>query len=162
MHLRKSRFWSWIRKIPRRRHLRGTVLHRWLGDHIFLPCLWKPERASVASGVGVGLFCAMLPIPFQMVPAGLAAFFCRVNIPAAVTSVWVTNPLTWPVILFWQYKLGAAMIGGGAGVEGGGEGLLALVLGCLVTGVFAGVAGWLSCQLLWSLLPSRTAVAVGN
>jgi hypothetical protein len=154
MHLRRSRLWGWIKKLPRRRHIRGTALHRWAGDHIFLPDFWKPERKLVAAGIGLGLFWAMMPIPFQMVPAGLSAFFARVNIPAAITSVWVTNPVTWPLILYWQYRLGAVLLG-----EGGlGSKTLALLLGCGITGIAAGVCGWAICQILWPLL-SRSGAA---
>lgn len=150
MHLRRSRFWSWIRRIPRKRHVKGTALHRWLGDHIFLPDFWKLERNSVSAGVGLGLFWAMMPIPFQMVPAGVSAFFLRVNIPAAITSVWITNPVTWPFILYWQYKLGAAVLGlGSVGAAGKAWSLL---LGCAMTGVVAGAVGWTAGQLLWSSL----------
>lgn len=73
----------------------------------------------------------------------------RVNIPAAITSVWVTNPITWPVILFWQYRLGAFLLDEGGGVGGGVDKALALLLGCGITGVVAGFAGWLGAQLIW-------------
>ena len=134
-------------------------MHRWLGDHIFLPEFWKPDRKLVAAGVGLGLFWAMMPIPFQMIPAGLSAFFARVNIPAAITSVWVTNPVTWPVILLWQYKLGAAMMGG---ADGGGEKTLALLLGCVVSGVIAGIAGWGSARVFWTVFAGGRAVTGGR
>lgn len=142
-----------MRRVPRKRHIRGTVIHRWLGDHIFLPALWRFERKSVAAGVGLGLFWAMMPIPFQMVPAGISAFFARVNMPAAMASVWVTNPITWPLILYWQYRLGVAIlgVGGGAGVQGPGAGMgtVSLLLGCLITGVAAGAAGCAGGYFLW-------------
>lgn len=88
----------------------------------------------------------MLPIPFQMIPAGVGAFFAKVNIPAAITSVWVTNPVTWPIILFWQYKLGGLLLGGALD---GSDRVWALLIGCLVTGVVAGGTGWAGCHLLW-------------
>ncbi len=148
MHLRRSRFWSWIRRFPRKKHLKDTALHRWLGDHIFLPDFWKIEERGVAAGVGMGLFWAMMPIPFQMIPAGISAFFMRVNIPATITSVWVTNPISWPFILFWQYQLGSSLLGldGEGGIKGGTG---ALLLGCLVTGVLLGAGGWLVARLCW-------------
>lgn len=102
----------------------------------------------MAAGVGMGLFWAMMPIPFQMIPAGISAFFMRVNIPATITSVWVTNPISWPFILFWQYQLGSSLLGldGEGGIKGGTG---ALLLGCLVTGVLLGAGGWLVARLCW-------------
>ena len=110
MRLRRSRIRPWLKKVPRQRHVRGTWLHRLLGDRLFTPELWRPTREGVARGVATGLFWAMMPIPFQMLPSGITAYLFRFNIPAAISVVWITNPVTWPVILYWQYRLGAWLL----------------------------------------------------
>ena len=104
MRLRRSRIRPWLKKVPRQRHVRGTWLHRLLGDRLFSPELWRPTRQGVASGAAAGLFWAMMPIPFQMLPSGITAYLCRFNVPAAISVVWITNPVTWPLILYWQYR----------------------------------------------------------
>lgn len=96
-----------LRWIPRKRHLRGGILHRTFGEGLFDPGLWKPSRKNVAGGLAVGTFIALTPtIGVQMILATMAAYFLRVNIPTALAACWLTNPLTAPVIFLMQYDLG--------------------------------------------------------
>lgn len=69
--------------------------------------LWLLSRRSVANAFSVGLFCAMLPIPFQMVIAALGARLTRCNLALSIGLVWVTNPLTMPLIFYINYVIGA-------------------------------------------------------
>ena len=92
--------------------MRGTWLHRKLGDRLFAREMWQPERGRFAFGCAIGVFFAMMPVPFQMVAAALFAFLVRVNIPAAIACTWVSNPLTTPLILFSQYSLGSFLLEG--------------------------------------------------
>jgi uncharacterized protein len=94
--------------------MRGTWLHRKLGDRLFANEMWQPERARFASGCAIGVFFSMMPLPFQMLAAALIAYLARVNIPAAIACTWVSNPLTTPLILFTQYNLGSVLIRGTA------------------------------------------------
>lgn len=73
---------------------------------LFSRNLWQPSRSTVASGLSIGLFCAMLPIPFQMLIAALAAMRAKANIPVAMTSCWVTNPFTHPPLIAFQIYFG--------------------------------------------------------
>ncbi|MGJ8676896.1 MAG: DUF2062 domain-containing protein [Akkermansiaceae bacterium] len=69
--------------------------------------LWKPCRSTVASGLSVGLFCAMLPIPFfQMLIAALGCLRAKANIPIAMAACWVTNPFTYAPIVAIQVTFG--------------------------------------------------------
>lgn len=68
-----------------------------------------PCRDSVASGLSIGLFFAMMLMPFQMIPAALVAMRLRANVPFAMAACWVTNPVTTPPILWAQFKLGQWM-----------------------------------------------------
>ena len=68
--------------------------------------LWHPCRNSVAGALSIGLFCAMLPIPFQMLLAGLASVRAKANIPIAMAACWVTNPFTQVAIWLAQERLG--------------------------------------------------------
>ena len=56
--------------------------HSALGLHH--PNLWHLHRRSVAGGVAVGMFCGLIPGPFQMIGAAIMSVLFRVNLPVAV------------------------------------------------------------------------------
>jgi uncharacterized protein (DUF2062 family) len=163
MRLRRSRLRTWLKKVPRRRHVRDTWLHRLLGDRVFSPDLWRPSKQKVAAGVANGLFWAMMPIPFQMLPSGITAFLFRFNLPAAISVVWVTNPITWPIILYWQYRLGAWLLREEAPKVESLETMLAmlgqvplpLLLGCLVCGAIIAPVSYGLVLFLWKTVAER-------
>jgi uncharacterized protein (DUF2062 family) len=75
------------------------------------PKLWNFNHRTMSRGVAVGLFCAFLPMPMQMVLAAILAIIFSANILISVALVWITNPLTIPPIFFLLYKLGAMILG---------------------------------------------------
>jgi uncharacterized protein (DUF2062 family) len=91
--------------LKKHRHLRhlGTLLHD--------ENLWHLNRRSVAGGVSAGLFWAMIPIPAQMVAAALSAIVFRINLPISVALVWLTNPITMPPVFYFNYVVGAWLLG---------------------------------------------------
>lgn len=163
MRLRRSRIRPWLKKVPRQRHVRGTWLHRMLGDRLFSPDLWRPNRRSVSLGMATGLFWAMMPIPFQMLPSGITAYLLRFNVPAAITVVWITNPFTWPLILYWQYRFGSLLLREKPADDLTEESLLSmaagvpapLLLGCAVTGLLLGAAAYMTVNALWGVVAER-------
>jgi uncharacterized protein (DUF2062 family) len=74
------------------------------------PNLWHLNRRSVAGAVSVGLFCAWMPIPFQMVLAAVIAMLFTVNLPISVALVWLSNPITMPPLFYGAYRLGAFIL----------------------------------------------------
>ena len=105
----KRRYLSMVRKAYR--YLRHPQIRRrpWLvalTKPIFDKDLWNPCRQTVAGALSIGLFCAMLPIPFQTLLAALASVRARANIPIAMAACWVSNPLTQVAIWLAQEKLG--------------------------------------------------------
>lgn len=90
--------------LRRNRSLR--FMHHLIGD----AALWVLTRRSVGNAFMVGLFCALLPIPFQMVVAACGARVLRCNLPLSVGLVWLTNPLTMPIIFYINYRLGAWLL----------------------------------------------------
>ncbi|MCA2015941.1 DUF2062 domain-containing protein [Vibrio tritonius] len=76
------------------------------GNVLYNPNLWCLNRRSAAGAFAVGLFMAFVPLPSQMImAAGLAVLF-GVNLPLSIALVWITNPVTMPVIFYFCYKLG--------------------------------------------------------
>lgn len=71
--------------------------------------LWIPCRDTVACGLSIGLFFAMIPMPFQMLPAALIAMLLKANVPFAMAACWVTNPITMGPVIWGQYALGKWM-----------------------------------------------------
>ncbi|HEY5717932.1 MAG TPA: DUF2062 domain-containing protein [Motiliproteus sp.] len=82
-----------------------------LGRFIHDPNLWHLNRNSVSLAFLVGIFCAFLPIPMQMVVAAGLAILVRSNLPIAVGLVWITNPLTMPPIFYATYRVGMYLLG---------------------------------------------------
>lgn len=124
------------------------------------PNLWHLNRNSVAKAFFVGLFCAFLPIPFQMVFAAILAIPFRANIPISVALVWISNPLTMPLLYYGCYKVGDFILGG-TGTNFAFElswdwvmdGMLLIwkpfLLGCFIVGFTSGVLGYFSIKAYW-------------
>ncbi|NJM31980.1 MAG: DUF2062 domain-containing protein [Limnobacter sp.] len=72
-------------------------LKPWLGH----PALWAINRRSVAGAVAAGLFCGLIPGPFQLFGTLIWVSVVRVNLPLAYAVTLYTNPLTIvPLYLF--------------------------------------------------------------
>ena len=83
----------------------------WLQEKIKKPNIWGYTRANISRAVFIGLFWAMIPIPLQMVAAAISAYRFSANIPVSVALVWITNPITIPIIFYLQYLLGSYILG---------------------------------------------------
>lgn len=72
----------------------------------------KGEPGELALGMAFGIFTGMMPImPFQIALAvTLALFFKGSKITAAI-GTWISNPLNWYLIYYYDYKLGAFVLG---------------------------------------------------
>jgi uncharacterized protein (DUF2062 family) len=92
--------------------------NRWLApfeNSLLHPRLWHLNRRSAAGGIALGMFCGLLPAPFQMLNAAIGAILLRVNLPLAILTTLYTNPFT-IVPLYWLgYEIGQWLIGGDGG-----------------------------------------------
>ena len=138
----------------RHRHLRH------FGERLRNHSLWHLNRRSVSGGVAVGLFVAMLPLPFLMVIAAGIAILATVNLPISVAMVWITNPLTMGPLFYFNYRVGAFLLGErptnehfrGSAMDMIGSMLhiwQPLLLGGVVVGLVAALLGWILVRLLW-------------
>ena len=139
------------------------IKNRWiklLGPRLQEPGLWHINRRSCSGGVAVGMFCAFIPVPFQMLLAAIGAVLFRSNILVAVPTVWVSNPLTMPPMFYFCYLVGAKILNSSTAAfefelsfDWLLTGLLGIwqpfLLGCLIVAVIASGLSYLFIQILW-------------
>ena len=128
--------------------------------------LWQLNRRSTARAAAVGIFCSMIPVPFQMLVATAISIYIGCNVPIAVAMCWITNPLTMGPIFFGAYKVGAWILGMPAHAERfeiSLDWLLTtfagiwppLVLGCALIGIAGAVFGFYGIHLAWRVAVVR-------
>ncbi|HEC13268.1 MAG TPA: DUF2062 domain-containing protein [Acidiferrobacteraceae bacterium] len=133
----------------------------WLGKHLHSANLWHLNRRSVSNAFGVGLFCAFLPIPFEMVAAAMGAIAFRANLPISVALVWTSNPFTWVPIFGSSYLLGAHILGlppvslDNISLHWLLEQLAPLWLGSLLVGASVALTSAVLVRLLWRINVQR-------
>jgi uncharacterized protein (DUF2062 family) len=148
------------KKIKEHKHLQifGNLLHN--------PNLWHLNRYSVAWAFSIGLFCAFLPLPFQMVIAAALAIFAHANVPISVILVWVTNPFTMPPMFYFCYKVGTYLMGippKKFTIEISIEWLTTQIgniwkplwLGSLVVGTILAILGHITIRIAWRIMVNR-------
>lgn len=88
--------------------------HSWLrpfAGNLLHPFLWYLNRHSAARGVAVGLFCGLIPGPFQMFGAAAFSIALRANLPLALVTTLYTNPFTIVPLYFAAFLLGNWALG---------------------------------------------------
>ena len=130
------------------------------GEILQNPNLWHLNRRSAAGAVAIGLFCAWMPIPFQMLLASVLAMFFSVNLPVSVALVWISNPVTMPPLFYAAYRFGAFILDEpiqhfhfqlsfrwlAHTLETIAPSLL---MGCVILGLFSALCGYLLLRLFW-------------
>lgn len=150
----------------------ALAANRWLapfGSTLFHPRLWHLNRHSAAGAIAIGLFCGLIPGPFQMLGAALACMALRGNLPLALFTTLYTNPFTIVPLYILAFSIGERLLGAGQGgftppPEWTGGDLLhwistfgawmsdlgrPLALGLVVLASGLAVAGYLLTRLAW-------------
>jgi len=139
-----------------------------LGRFLHHPNLWHLNRHSVSGGVAIGMFCGLIPGPFQMLGAALMAIPCRVNLPVALITTLYTNPFTIVPLYLVAYWIGSHIVGGSNGMTAPPEFSLAhtgdwvhalvdwslalgkpLVVGLVTLALLLAALGWIVVQVAW-------------
>lgn len=93
----KQRIKAWL---PTQDSLRTNRWLRWMGPIMNHPRLWHFSRKGIAMGVAVGIFFGLL-VPVAQMPISAAfAVMLRANLPMAVASTFVTNPVTFGPVYY--------------------------------------------------------------
>lgn len=124
------------------------------------PNLFHLNRHSVSRAFAVGLGVAMLPVYGHMLIAAILAIWARANMAISIILVWVSNPLTFPIMLILEYWIGASLLG----IENtltlpdmslsAWKQLIAetwkpLLLGAAILSIFSALAGYCLVHVLW-------------
>jgi len=104
----KSKFKKWL---PDPASVRANRWLRWMGPVLNHPRLWHFSRKGIAMGLALGIFFGLL-IPIAQIPfAATMAVVLRANLPMAVASTLVTNPVTFGPVYYGAYRLGKTILG---------------------------------------------------
>ena len=104
----KSKFKKWL---PDPASVRANRWLRWMGPVLNHPRLWHFSRKGIAMGLALGIFFGLL-IPIAQIPfAAAMAVILRANLPVAVASTLVTNPVTFGPVYYGAYRLGKTILG---------------------------------------------------
>ena len=150
MHLKKIK-----KYLPTRTDVQEKKYLRFLGEHLHGSNLWHFNRRSVSRATAIGLFCAFLPMPFEMIPAAVGAILWRANLPLAIAWVWLSNPLTWVPLYGPPYLLGAWLLNRPTvpldelTIDVLAGHVVALWLGCMLMGAVVGALGYVVVNAIW-------------
>ncbi len=132
---------------------------KFLGNRIYNPFLWYINKYSVSKGFFIGLFIAWMPLPFHTVLVAIFAFLFKANLIVSILVVWISNPITMPILFLFAYKVGCFFI----------EPLVRtdlnfslaclfnkmidiwqpFLLGCVLCAIFSSVVGIIFVRLAW-------------
>ncbi len=94
------------RFLPTRDSLQNNRSLRWLLPWLNHPRLWHMSRKGIAVGLALGIFFGLL-IPVAQIPfSATMAVLLRANVPTAVASTLITNPVTFAPVYYGAYHLG--------------------------------------------------------
>ncbi len=102
---------SYKKYLPKKESILKNRFINWIGPAMLNPQLWRFSRKGVALGVGIGIFFGFL-IPLAQIPvSAISASILRANVPTAIASTLITNPVTFAPIYVIAYKLGNKLLG---------------------------------------------------
>jgi len=152
-----------FKRLSRQRHtLHGRWFMRPFRAMLANPAYWTVHRTNVTRAVALGLFVAFIPLPIHLITVTVLALWLQVNIPVALATVFVSNPLTMVPQYYLCYWVGSRILGtrihefafemSWAWIQ---TGLLPIwkpfLLGCLVSGVVAALLGYAILGSLWHI-----------
>jgi uncharacterized protein (DUF2062 family) len=122
--------------------------------------LWGIRRKNVVPSFSLGLFVACMPFPGHYLLSALAALALRINIPVAVLTTFLSNPITMGPIYYFCYKVGAFLLSVPERpfefemtLDWLGSTFVSIwepmLLGCVLVGAVAALVGYVSLDAFW-------------
>ena len=148
--------------LPKPERLREHKSLSCLGEVLSDPNLWHINRRSLAGAAFIGIFAGLLPIPLQMGLAALLAVRFHCNLPLSVVLVWISNPVTYVPIFYFNYRIGAWLLGmpphsgDTITVAWFVEQLIPLWLGSTLSALVFGGAAYATVKIAWRLAVIRS------
>ncbi len=145
------------KRLPSSGRILEAIPTQFLGKRINDPVLWHLTRRTVSRAAAIGMFCAYLPIPGEMLPAAVLAIIFRANLPISVLLVWISNPFTWLLVYTPPYLLGSALMGEmqisieSITVYSILQQYSALWLGCLIFGISLAAGAYIAVIIVWRM-----------
>ncbi len=100
-----------IRKAFKKKSSNSGKLNKFLDKYNIPREYLSINRKSISKGALVGLFWGFIPMPMQMAAVMLTTPFIRFNVPLAISTVWLSNPLTMPPMYYMEYLTGNFILG---------------------------------------------------
>lgn len=98
-------------RTPTAEQIRDSRLGRLFGPRLRDPKLWLRRRRGMALGAALGVFFGFLIPLGQFLLSGAAAILLRANVPMAMASTLISNPLTFGPIYVAAYHVGSWLLG---------------------------------------------------
>lgn len=126
------------------------------------PRYWGIRRRTVVPAFALGLFLAWMPFPGHYLLAVLLALYFHINLPVAVATTFISNPLTMPPMYYSAYRFGRWLLET-TPVPFRFEMSLEwvthqfveiwepMLLGCLLFGATSALVGYVVVDVLWRL-----------
>lgn len=100
-----------IRKFFKKKPSEKNKINAFLKKYNLPTAYLAVNRQMITRGVLVGLFWGFIPMPMQMLAVMATAPFVRFNVPIAISMVWLSNPLTMPLMYYIEYLTGNFILG---------------------------------------------------
>lgn len=146
--------------LPKHEKIRQQKSLAIFGNLLYNPNLWNLNRRSASGAFAVGIFIAFLPLPVQMLLAAFVALLFGVNLPISISLVWISNPITMPIMLYFAYRIGVILLDSpnydfhfelswSFLFEQMGQIGPPLIVGCLACSCFFALVGYFAVRLIW-------------
>ncbi len=160
------RFWQ----LPDAQSLQQQAWLQKFGPGLHAAALWRLRRRSLQRACMIGLFCAWLPLPIQMLLAGALAVRFQAHLPLTLGLVWLNNPLTLPLLVVAGYQAGVLLLQQSAQpfvFEASWQWFasslqqvgLPLLLGSVVLGIVSALLSWPLSAWIWRYRLKRRRAA---
>ena len=93
-----------------RHHLNARWFMRPFRTLLANPAYWSIHRANVTRAVALGLFIAFIPLPVHIPLTAILALWLQVNVPVAMATIFVSNPITMVPQYFLCYWVGSRIL----------------------------------------------------